>query len=298
MKHRLCSLLYLALALAVFSAMGCGATRALVEKVTPGQKDLKKRLMVYPLIDDAGFGPQTTARFSREFLDYFVQSPYVVLQEPIDMKSSSERGASFRSGAVLDAETVVRAQAMGVNWALFGIIQPFDTTTKRTGIWPFRGNKADYEVSMAVTVVDITNTTLMLSRQESRTIRFDAEDVDSRTKDVVRDEAVEEDMPKIIKKQAKAVIKALRKHRWKGKIVQVTENTIRINAGSDVGLQPGHRFDVFAPGETVTAKGGRNIAILGERIGQIEAADVEETEATAVPVKGEGFRAGLIIRSR
>ena len=73
---------------------------------------------------------------------------------------------------------------------------------------------------------------------------------------------------------------------------------MRINAGRDVGLAPGHRFDVFAPGETVTAKGGRNIAILGEKIGVIEAATVEETEATVVPVSGENFRAGLIIRSR
>ncbi|MBW1819586.1 MAG: hypothetical protein JRJ60_20790, partial [Deltaproteobacteria bacterium] len=270
----------------------------LVDKVTPGQKDLKKRLMVFPLIDDAGFGPQTTARFNRAFLDRLAQSPYVVLQEPLDTGPSVGRGKSIRFGAVLDAETVARTQAMGINWALIGIIQPFEMTNKRTGIWPFRGNKADYEVSVAITVVDITNTTLLLTRQESRSIRFDSEEVDQRTEQIVREEAIAEDMPKILKKQAKAVIKALRKNRWKGKIVQVTEKTMRINAGRDVGLKPGHRFDVFAPGETVTAKGGRNLAILGERVGQIEAASVEETEATAIPVSGENFRAGLIIRSR
>ena len=297
MKHRIQYLFYLALTLLIMSVMGCGATRALVDKVTPGQKDLKKRLMVFPLIDDAGFGPKATARFNREFLDRFAESPYLVLQEPFETGMVAKRDKSIRFGVALDAEAVARAQAMGINWALVGIIQPFEMTTMRTGIWPFRGNKADYEVSVAVTVVDITNTTLLLTRQDSRNIRFDAEEVDSRTEDIIREEASEKDIPKILKKQAKAVIKALRKKRWKGKIVQVTDHGIRINAGRDVGLEPGHRFEVFAPGETVTAKGGRNIAILGERIGQIEAATIEEKEATATPVSGENFRAGLIIRS-
>jgi hypothetical protein len=298
MKHRVYIHIYLALALIFLCTMGCGVTRALVDKVTPGQAKLKERIMAFPLIDDAGFGPQDTARLTQEFFDHLAQSPYVVLEEPFKGATLVVRDKSIRFGFVLDAEVVARAQAMGVNWALIGIIQPFEVSSQRTGIWPFRGNKTDFEVSLAVSVVDITNATLLFTRQESRHIRFDAEDVDRRTERLVRDEAMEGDMPKILKDQAKAVIKALRKNRWKGRIVQVNDGTIRINAGRDVGLEPGHRFEVFAPGETVTAKGGRNIQIMGERIGVIEAETVGDTQATAVAVSGEGFRPGMTIQSQ
>jgi hypothetical protein len=55
---------------------------------------------------------------------------------------------------------------------------------------------------------------------------------------------------------------------------------------------------VFTTGETIVAKGGRRLAILGKKVGELRAASVGEHESTAEPVKEGRFEAGQVIRSR
>lgn len=298
MKIRSFYYLYLLFGLAVLSIIGCGTTRAVVDMVTPGKKDIKKRVMVFPLINHAGFGKASENRINEEFMERLRQPDDFVFQEPFESGPSSKKGESVRFGILLEPEVMARAQGMGLNAAIIGVIQPFEVTVKRSGIWPFRKNKANYEISVAISIVDITDTTLLFTDQESRHIRLDADDVDDRTLGDLRAEAAEDDMPKILKSLAKNVIKALRKERWRGRVLEVLDGRLRINAGMDVGLEPGHRFEVFARGEPITAQGGRIIAVMGEKVGEIRTETVGDTESTAVPVSEGNYEAGQIIRSR
>jgi len=72
---------------------GCSTTESLTrkvlpkswaEKILPGQPYLKKHVMVFPLIDQAGLGPELTAKLSHQFYDLLKKSPHLLLHEPPD----------------------------------------------------------------------------------------------------------------------------------------------------------------------------------------------------------------------
>ena len=71
-----------------------------------------------------------------------------------------------------------------------------------------------------------------------------------------------------------------------------------INAGSEVGVEPGQEFNVFAEGETITCNDGKSLKILGKKLGKIKVTSIMEKHSLAVPVgKGE-FLEGQIVRER
>jgi hypothetical protein len=83
---------------------------------------------------------------------------------------------------------------------------------------------------------------------------------------------------------------------WTGRILAVDNNTITINAGEDVGLQPGYRFEVFAWGESIPSNSGTSFDLLGKKIGEIEAASIMEKDSSAITVEGGPFLADQVIR--
>ncbi|MCJ7683489.1 MAG: hypothetical protein MUO68_04270, partial [Desulfobacteraceae bacterium] len=95
---RLSELVFLILLPIFIVTSGCSTTESLTRKVLPeswarkilpGQPYLKKHVMVFPLIDQAGLGPELTAQLSRQFYDLLKKSPYLLLHEPPDGVFSS-----------------------------------------------------------------------------------------------------------------------------------------------------------------------------------------------------------------
>jgi hypothetical protein len=279
--------------------MGCGTTRALVDKVTPGSKDLYKRVMVFPFVNDAGLEEGISAEVNRDFLELLQKYSRIRLVEPPESSLVSQRFRSLvKEGVALEPAALEAFQGMGINAIVFGIIQPFEVSTQRTGIWPFRRNKAEYEISLVVGVIDVADTTLMLTNQEKGSKSYDFDDVYGANDAELRLEVAEKYISKMVKAQAQAVGKTLEGERWKGRILAMENGAYKINAGSDVGLQPGHRFEVFTTGETIVAKGGRRLAILGKKVGELRTTSVGEQESLAEPVKEGRFEVGQNVRSR
>ena len=80
MQKRYCILLsFLVLSLSFFPLFGCSTTRSLVKKITPHSPLLKKRVMVAPLIDQAGIGPERTARIDDDFVELLKKSPHLLI---------------------------------------------------------------------------------------------------------------------------------------------------------------------------------------------------------------------------
>lgn len=290
-------LLFLLLTLGPF--IGCGTTRALVGMVTPGSKDLYKRVLVFPLANDAGLREDMAGQIGRDFVELLRKSARIRLVEAGETSADPQKFKSdVREGVMLSPAAVEAAQRMGINAVVFGIIQPFEVSTRKSGIWPFRKSKAEYEISLVVSVIDVADTTLLLTHYEKGSERYDFDDVYGGDDGELRLEIAEKHMPKLVKAQARAVGKAIESEPWKGRILATEDGALKINAGSDVGLQPGHRFEVFASGETIVAKGGRKLAILGKKVGEIRATTVGDRESMAEPVKAGQFEAGQIIRSR
>ncbi|MBW1912210.1 MAG: hypothetical protein JRI43_03360, partial [Deltaproteobacteria bacterium] len=72
--------------------------------------------------------------------------------------------------------------------------------------------------------------------------------------------------------------------------------TIIISAGEDVGLSAERVFEVFGRGDSIRSASGRSLYLLGPKLGEIKTVKVMESYSSAVPLAGEQFRPGQVIK--
>jgi hypothetical protein len=277
--------------------LSCSTTKSLADKIVPGAPVLKKRVMLAPLVDQAEFGRERTAQIAANFAELLKESPHLLLfQGPQDIHSGTgSKSAEF--GIVIPPELVKRAQDLGMNALIIGVLNPLEATTRKTGIWPFRDMSRIIEISMTVNIVDTTSGCLYLTELDSEEMDFLIDELPGRDEKEVIDQIIEAKMPPILKRQSSAVLKSLMKEPWTGQILSVENGRIKINGGKDVGVRPDQLFTVFARGESITCRAGRSFDILGKKIGEIKTTSIMEKYSLAVPVAKGSFLAGQAIRA-
>jgi len=299
-KHLL--LIFVPIAVAV---SGCSTTSSLTRKVLPEswarkilpeQPNLKKRVMVFPLVDQAGLGTQTTARYSRKFYDLLKASPYLLLSEPPDGMFSSLAMESPQFGVITNSSLVDFAQGLGMNDLIIGVLNPVEISIRKTGIWPFDNWRKIYGISIAVNVIDTASKTLLLTHLELEEFPVDLDEAEELDEKAFIDQVSAESYPEIIEEQAEIVARKLREQPWTGRILAVENDSIMINAGKEVGLEPGKLFEVFVTGKSIPSGSGRAIFLFGEKIGAIKVNSVMESHSLAEPVSGGPFAPKQFIR--
>ena len=284
------------LSLSFFALSGCSTTKSVVDKIVPGAPDLKKRVMIAPLVDQAEFGRDRTAQIAANFVELLKESPNLLLfQGPRDIHSGTD-SKSPEFGIVIPPELVQRAQDLGMNALIIAVLNPLEATTRKTGIWPFRDISRIIEISMTVNIVDTTSGCLYLTKLDSEEMDFLIDELPGRDENEVLDQIIEAKMPRILKRQSSAVIESLMKEPWTGQILSVEDGMIKINGGKDVGVRPDQLFTVFAQGETITCRAGRSFDILGKKIGEIKTTSIMEKHSLAEPLDGGPFKAKQFIR--
>ncbi|MCK5486394.1 MAG: hypothetical protein KAI86_09280, partial [Desulfobacterales bacterium] len=155
-----------------FALSGCSTTKSVVDKIVPGAPDLKKRVMIAPLVDQAGFGQERTAQIAANFVELLKESPHLLLfQVPQDIRSGTD-SKSPEFGIVIPPELVKRAQDLGMNALIIAVLNPLEATTRKTGIWPFRDISRIIEISMTVNIVDTASGCLYLTKLDSGEMDF------------------------------------------------------------------------------------------------------------------------------
>lgn len=306
MRIRRFSQLLLLIFVPLFIAVsGCSTTASLTRKVLPEswarkilpeQPNLKQRVMVFPLVDQADLGPQITGRYSRRFYDLLKASPHLLVNEPPDGMFSSLAMESPQFGVVTHSSLVDFAQSLGMNDLIIGVLNPVEISIRKTGIWPFDKWRKFYGISMAVNIIDTASKTLLLTHLESEEFPValdEAEDLDEKA---FINEVSTESYPEMIQELAEIVIRELHQQPWTGSVLAVENNAIMINAGKEVGLEPGKLFEVFAQGKSVPSGSGRPIYLFGEKIGVIKVNSVMESHALAEPVSGGPFEPKQFVR--
>jgi len=280
-----------------FALSGCSTTKSVVDKIVPGAPDLKKRVMIAPLVDQAGFGQERTAQIAANFVELLKESPHLLLfQVPQNIRSGTD-SKSPEFGIVIPPELVKRAQDLGMNALIIAVLNPLEATTRKTGIWPFRDISRIIEISMTVNIVDTASGCLYLTKLDSGEMDFLIDELPGRDENEVIDQIIEAKMPRILKRQSSAVIESLVKEPWTGKILAVENGMIKINGGEDVGVRPDQLFTVFARGESITCRAGRSFDILGKKLGEIKTTSIMEKHSLAVPVAEGAFLAGQTVRA-
>lgn len=290
-RHCFFSLFLLIISLLLVAFLGCSATKSVVKKITPKKDDLKKRVMILPIIDQAGLKPGMAAQITADFVGLLKESPYLSLYgPPKDISWPSGTKSPLLGLVVAHDKLIEKADDLGLNAIITGVLNPVESTTKKTGIWPFRKFQKVFEVCMVINVMDMSSRTLLLSKLDLEEIFVDEEKVP--------DQMLRSTLTRILKRQASSVVSKLMEEPWKGKILAIDNATIKISAGKDTGLKPGYRFEVFSIGESIPAKDGRSLILLGKKVGEIKVTSIMEKHSIAVPVEKGPFMPGQIIRFR
>ncbi len=304
-KKYFIGVMVLVTALFFSSFFGCAKTKAIVNKIIPksvakkvrSTPNLKKRVMIIPIIEHAGLGEGGDELVTSTFLNFLTKSPRILIHESHEEGGSSSKKKLTGLGHVTPGlKLIKKAEDLGMHAIVTGIVNPIETNTKKSGIWPFRKYYKIYEVSVIINVMDVMSQTLMLTQLESEKESVPSNKIEMLNEKELIIEFAREVLPGILKRQASAVSKKLSEFPWTGKVLAVDDDTIKINAGVDVGLRPDVYFSVFARGDSISSGRGKVFGLLGEKIGEIKVISVENDHSLAIPTEGGPFSAGQIIK--
>ena len=275
---------------------GCGLTSLIVHPFGGHRSSLKKRVMVTPLIDQAGLGHQVSSELYQTLIDRLRATGKVVVFENNHTVSLDSSEATLAYGISPGTKLLQKARDLGMNAVLTGVISPVEKEERLKGIWPLRKAVAHYSIALIFNLLDPQDGTVILSHLEDDGIDVDLEEEQFLEKNWILEELKEKILSKVIKRAIKPIRKALESEPWEGRILAVKDQ-ILINAGADVGVKPGHRFEVYGGNQIIVAKDGRKFQVSWKKVGKIRVTEVRRTTAIAEPVEGEGFKAGQKIVS-
>ena len=282
---------------------GCGTTKTIYKKVSKSvgfnKPGLKKRVLVLPILDQSGLQERRVAELTVTLVEFLNKDEELLVQRAMEALPLDTQLRSPRYGIIVDPDLAKRAEEMRMNVVITVVISPFETQSKKTGIWPFRGTNTEFEVSMVVNALDVTNGTLFLTNLESQWVRAQAEGdflVLESKEPQIDGAALDKALLKIVKAQASAIADGLQDHPWSGRILSADKEGVMISAGQDIGLKPESVFEVFARGEPIQSASGRSLFLLGPKVGEIKTVEIMETYAAAVPLGEARFNAGQVIR--
>jgi hypothetical protein len=278
--------------------IGCSTTKSMVDKLTPETPWPAKRVMVQPLIDLAGAGDTKTVETNTQFLELLREHSRLTIYELPEGTPKLSRIKPSDVCFVTPPETLKKAESLGMHVLVGSVLNPIETRSAKTGVWPLRTASKVYEVSMVVNVVDVSNGTLYLNNLETEDVAIPIDELESRDEKEVVAEVLEKALPQILKRQVSAVSSELSEEPWSGKILSVDEQNVLINAGADVGIEPGQLFGVYEEGESIRCQNGKTFQLLGKKVGEIKASSVMENRSAAVTQSGGPFVPGQVIRFR
>jgi len=253
-KNRAFNIPFLIMIFFIFNLIGCAALGLDWQvdsdqfdsgKHNPGNLELKKRTLIAPLIDQEGIGKSMKSWITATAVSYTGKNGHLIISKE-SADASYPKNFNFpHYAAVLDPDMVEKAEKMGMDVLISVILNPFDVTVKKRGIWPFRRYKMDVEISMSMTVLDIVSGTVLLCNEESEGFRKPGsveEDQELKWKPDSR--LFFKFASNILEEQAAEAIDILMHRPWTGKIESVNGNSIVINGGNDIGIAPGCIFEV------------------------------------------------------
>jgi hypothetical protein len=281
----------------LIQGIGCGTTKSVYRKVRPNKAGLKKRVLVIPVLDQAGVGEAKVARITATLIEFLEKDEHLLVHKGMNPPPSTQTVKSPKFGVVIDPALIKSAEEMGMNVLIVGVLSPFESTAKRWGIWPFRKTGGELEISLLVGAVDLIDGTLFLSHLETRKTKVRTDDPEwEYSKTEIDEDRLEKELSDILEDQASTITKELRDQPWRGKVISADGETILINAGKDIGLTEGSVFEVFGKGESIRSLGGRDFYLLGPKVGEIETVKVMDSSASAVPLAEGQFTPGQVIK--
>ena len=304
-KKHFTAIIFVCLLSLLLGAAGCSTTKNLTKKVLPtslaqkimtNEADLKKRVMIFPFVDQAGVGAEMTKKLAHDFYQHLKETPNLLLYDPPDGVFSTQAMESPQFGVVTSSKLVDIAEDMGMNALIIGVLNPVEVAVHKTGFWPFDSWRRFYTVSAAVNVIDTASKTLIYTDIAFKEYKMTLDESDQMDQGNYIRQITLEALPDLIDDLGSTMDFKVSDEPWTGKVLAVDGDTIMINAGKEVGLKDDAVFKVFSVGESITSGTGRIIHLLGETVGEIKVTSVMEKHSLAEPLNGGPFKAKQFIR--
>jgi len=269
-----------------------------VKSIMPGEEALlRKRVLVVPVINQAGVKEEAVTQITNTLQDLLMKDDLISATLLKDFKTFGLDTSSPQYEIVIDPELEKKAEEMGMDILIVTTLNPFEVSTKKSGVWPFRKMKKEVIISMSMSALDITNGTLVLVATETRTIKTDFEEsVDQADTWEVDYQILDKEVSSILKTHSSAVSDELDDKPWTGKIILADNKTVMINGGQDIGVTQGSVFEVFSKSESIQSLSGKDYFFLGPKTGEIIAQEVMQKYTLAVSINDGTFEDGQLIR--
>lgn len=280
-RRPLLYLLAVIFSFSVLSASGCGMAGWLVKAVSPSKASPKKRVLVLPLEDKAGLDPGVSEKVNADFISRLRANTQLIIHEPTSGFSLAG-GGKGQTAYAPTTTLVARAGEMGMHFLVKGAVNAVESSVKKTGLWPFRRVKKEYQLSILLDIYDTTTRTLAETKVLSGSIRLEMEEGLEHSMKEVMEELSNDVLPGLVRKHAEAASKRLSSLPWSCAVVSAKEKEIEFGAGEDLGIRVGDLFEVYAEGEEIIAGSGRPVYLIGKRIGLAKVATVMPQRSVAV----------------
>lgn len=94
-----------------------------------------------------------------------------------------------------------------------------------------------------------------------------------------------------------SIVSELKEVPWAGRIVEVREGLIYVNAGAEQGIRPGMEFDIYNQQPAlVDPETGKKLGTPDRKIGSVKVNQVEDKYCVAEPTAGVGFQRNHLVR--
>jgi hypothetical protein len=283
--------------LLLIQGIGCETMGSLYNTVMPRDVDkIKKRVWVVPFLDQAGIGEKITAQTATDLEGLLEKTGRFLVVKGMKTTPSSHIVLTPESIFMVNPALIKSADEMGIDIMIVGALSPFESNTRREGIWPFRKAKQKVDITLIVNVIDVINGGFLLSHLESvereTSSRIEGEEQQSTLKRTTLHEA----FSKIIENQAEVITEELRAHPWRSRLTFVDAEGLIIDGGRDIGLENGSVLEVYEIKDSIQSLDGRNLPLLGDKVGEIEVFKVLDSSIEATPLTGGPFEVGQVVQ--
>ena len=283
--------------LLLIQGIGCGTIGSLYNTVMPRDEDkIKKRVWVVPFLDQAGVGEKKMAQTAADLEGLLEKTGRFLVIKGMKTTPSSNIVLTPESVFMVNPALIKSADVMGIDIMIVGALSPFETNSRREGIWPFRKTKQKVDISMLVNAVDVIDGSSFLSHLESVESEASSSGEGEERKSTLKRTTLNEALSEIIENQAEVITEELRAHPWRSRVTSVDAEGLLVDGGRDIGLENGSVFEVYGIEDSIQSSDGRNLPLLGDKVGEIEVVKVLDASVEATPLSGGPFEAGQVVQ--
>ena len=265
--------------------------------------DLKKRVGMIPLNNQVRSANQDIAEtIDQRYLEIMLPScPELQVHQQKDLESAEHINLLPKklSGVTDNLALIQIGKQLGLSAVVSSSFSPISVRLQDRGIFWFRKKIPFVWITVSMEIYDIETGAKFLDQTFSREFKVTSEQADSIREGKVSDvHAIEKAISDIFHEMAGAMCDLLVRQPWKGYVTGISADVISLSAGSESGLQPGRILQVYAPGELIQGSENQSFQLPGKKTGEIKITAVFPDKADAVGIRGDGFQAGDILKTK